>query len=103
MQTDIVEEIDLTPKFYSKKCKFISFIITFFLQYTTFLAGLIAYYLYDYFVALLVLILTFIIVGIIRSKLRNSSIPSKQREYYYSDKAIAKWFSAKEFCYDEIT
>jgi len=40
-------------------------------------------------------------MGIIRSKLRNSVIPFNQREYQYSDKAIADWYSAKELCYEE--
>ena len=101
MQTNIIEEIDSPKKFNSKKCKLISFLITLFLQYTTFLSGLIAIYLYDYFIAILIFILTFIIMGIIRSKLRNSCIPLKQQEYYYTDKNIAKWFTAKNFCYGE--
>jgi len=35
------------------------------------------------------MVLSFLIVGIIRSKLRNSVIPAKQREYQYNDKGIA--------------
>ncbi|PLY12745.1 hypothetical protein CVO_03635 [Sulfurimonas sp. CVO] len=100
MQEEFIELIESTPKLYSKKCKLISFMLRLFLQYTIFLSALTAWYLYDFFLALLTLVLTFIIIGIIRSKLRNSAIPFSQREYHYSDKEIADWYSAKELCYE---
>lgn len=102
MQNEFIELIEPTPKLYSNKCKTISFILRLFLQYTTLLSGLVSWYLYDFFIALLTLILTFIIMGIIRSKLRNSVIPPSQREYQYTDKAIADWYTAKELCYENI-
>jgi len=98
MQENIIEEYEQTPTFSSKRCKIISFIIAFILKYTTILTTIITWYKYDYFIALLVLTLSFVIVGIIRSKIRNSSIPTKQREFTYSDKEIANWYTAKEFC-----
>lgn len=99
MQNDYIDLIEPIPKLYSKKCKFISLIIKLFLQYTTFAAGLIAWFLYDYFIAIATLLLTFIVMGIIRSKIRNSVIPQKQREYQYNDQGIADWYTAKELCY----
>ncbi|MBA3026856.1 MAG: hypothetical protein FP820_10720 [Sulfurimonas sp.] len=101
MQTEYIHLLEPTPKLHSKKCKLISFCIRIFLQFTTFVVPLIIWYFYDFFIALLSLVLTFIIMGIIRSKLRNSVIPFNQREYQYSDKAIADWYSAKELCYEE--
>jgi len=101
MQTDYINMIEPTPKFKSKRCKTISFFIKIFLQYATPLSALIAWYIYDYFIAGAVLILTFIIMGIIRSKIRNSSIPINQREYQYNDKGIADWFTSLEFCIEE--
>ncbi len=98
MQNDFIDMMEPTPKLHSKKCKIISFLLRVFLQYTTFLASLIAWYLYDYFIALLTLVLSFIIMGIIRSKIRNSVIPPKQREYQYNDQGIADWYSARELC-----
>ena len=98
MQENIVKEYEQTPTFSSKKCKAISFIVAFILQYTTILATIITWYRYDYFIALLVATLSFVIVGIVRSKIRNSSIPIKQREFTYSDKETANWYTAKEFC-----
>jgi len=87
-----------TPTLDSKKCKIISFFIRIFLQFTTFLNSLIALYLYDYFIALLVLVLSFIVMGIIRSKIINSVIPPSQSEYQFSDKEIADWYTVKEMC-----
>ena len=98
MQNDYIDLIEPTPQLHSKKCKIIAFILRVFLQFTTFLASLLAWYLYDYFFALLALVLSFIIMGIIRSKLRNAVIPPKQREYQYNDQGIADWYTAKELC-----
>jgi hypothetical protein len=101
MPNNIIDMIKPTPKLYSKKCRFISFSIKIFLQYTTIALGLITWYLYDYFIAAGVVILSFIIMGIIRSKMRNSVIPPKQREYQYNDKGIADWFTSLEICLEE--
>lgn len=101
MQPDYIDLIKPTPKLYSKKCKLLSFTVRVFLQFTTFVASLVAWYIYDYFIAIATLLLSFIIMGIIRSKLRNSVIPSNQREYQYNDQGIADWYIHREFCFDE--
>jgi len=98
MQNDFIDMIEPTPKIYSKKCKTISFLIKIFLQTSTYISGLIAWYLSDYFIAGATFILTFIIMGIVRSKIRNSVIPPKQSEYQYSDQGIADWYTARELC-----
>ncbi|WP_455755682.1 hypothetical protein [Sulfurimonas sp.] len=101
MQDNIIDMIEPTPKFSSKKCKLISLSIRIILQYTTFAVGLIVWYISDYFIAIGALLLSFIVMGIVRSKIRNSVIPPKQREYPYNDQGIADWFTAREFCYEE--
>lgn len=98
MQNDFIELIEPTPKLRTKKCKLISFLLKLFLQYTTFVSALIAWYFYDYFIAIAILLLSFIVMGIIRSKIRNSVIPPKQKEYQYNDAGIADWFTARELC-----
>ena len=100
MKTDYIDLIEPTPTLHSKKCKLIAFIIKIFLQYAMFGAAFIAWYLYDYFIAGATLLISFIIIGIIRAKIRNSVIPPHQREYHYNDEGIAAWFSAKELCYE---
>ncbi len=103
MQTDYIDLIEPTPKVYSKKCKLIAFILRIFLQFSSYMFTLLAWFFYDYFIAFFTLILSFIIIGIIRSKLRNSVIPPKQREYQYNDKGIADWYTAKELCLEDNT
>lgn len=98
MQNDFIDMMEPTPKLRTKKCKAISFAISVFLQYSVYIVTFIVWYLYDYFMAFFALILSFIVVGIIRSKLRNSVIPPKQREYQYTDRGIADWYTAKELC-----
>ena len=101
MQNDYIDLIKPVPKLHSKKCKLLSFLLRIFLQYSTYAIALISWYLYDYFIALAMLVLSFIIIGIIRAKLRNISIPISQQEYQYNDKGIADWFMAKEICFEE--
>ncbi|QFR49480.1 hypothetical protein FJR48_06945 [Sulfurimonas lithotrophica] len=98
MTNDIIDMIEQTPKLHSFKCKAVSYIIWVFLKFTTYIATLVVWYIYDYFIAFFTFILSFIVVGIIRSKMRNSAIPLKQQEYQYNDKGIADWFSAREIC-----
>jgi len=98
MQTDYIDLIEPTPKLHTQKCKIISLIVRIFLQFTTFITAFIAWFLYDYFIAGATLLLTFIIMGIVRSKIRNAVIPPKQREYQYNDQGIADWFVARELC-----
>lgn len=98
MQTDYIDLIEPTPKIRTQKCKLISLLIRIFLQFTTFITAAIAWYIYDYFVAGATLLLSFIIMGIIRSKIRNFVIPAKQREYQYNDQGIADWYTARELC-----
>jgi len=98
MQNNFIDMIEPTPKIYSKKCKFISLLLRIFLEFSTIFITLLTWYVYDYFIAFFTMILNFIIIGIIRAKLRNNVIPIKQREYQYNDKGIADWYTAKELC-----
>jgi len=98
MKNDYIDLIEPTPVLHTKKCQFISLIIKLFLQFTPIIAALITWYLYDYFIAGATLLIMFVVVGIVRAKMRNSVIPPSQREYHYNDESIAKWFTAKEIC-----
>jgi len=101
MQNNFIDMMEPTPKLHSKKCKLISFLLRIFLQFSIYIVGLITWYFFDYFIAIGTLLLSFIIMGIIRSKLRNSVIPVKQREYQYNDQGIADWYTAKMLCYED--
>jgi len=102
MQTDYIDLLESTPTLHSKKCRTISFFIMLFLRLATALSSLIAWYLYDIYVATATLLVVFIVMGIVRSKLRNSVIPVSQSERHYEDKEIADWYTAKEICNDEL-
>jgi len=98
MQNEFINEIESTPKISTKKCKIISLLLRLFLQFGVYLVGLITWYLYDYFMGISIFLLSFVIMGIIRAKLRNSVIPKTQQEYNYNDQGIADWYTARELC-----
>ena len=98
MQTDFINQIEPTQKLKTKKCKLVSFFLHIFLTYTIYIVPLTAWYYYDYFIAIALFLLSFIVVGIIRAKLRNSVIPSSQQEYNYNDKGIADWYTSRVLC-----
>ena len=100
MQNDYIEMIEPTPKLTSKKCKALALCIEYALRFSAYVTTLTVWYLYDYFIAGATLLLSFIVLGIIRAKLRNSSIPAKQQEYHYNDNGIATWYVAKNICFD---
>jgi hypothetical protein len=98
MKNDYINLIEPTPVLHTKKCQFIALAIKLFLQFTPIITALIVWYIYDYFIAGATLLIMFVVVGIVRAKMRNSVIPLSQREYHYNDEGIAKWFTAKEIC-----
>ncbi len=102
MQNDFIDMLEPTPKLHSRKCRFISLLLRIFLQFSIYIVSLAVWYIYDYFIAIATLLLSFVIMGIVRSKIRNSVIPIKQREYQYNDQGIADWYTAKELCNDEL-
>ena len=101
MKNDFINMLEPTPKLHSKKCKIISTLLWFFLKFSIYIITITSWYLYDYFIAFFVLILSFIIIGIIRSKLRNIAIPASQQEYQYNDRGIADWYTAREICFED--
>ena len=91
-ESEIIDMITPTPTPKTIKSKLMVFFLYTFLKFGVILCGVIAFVFYDYFIAIATVMLAFIVIGIIRSKLRNSSIPPQQQEYQYSDKEIAQWF-----------
>ena len=99
MDEKFLDLIEPTPKIKSRKCKISALLLTFFLSYFPLLISVIVWYLYDYFIAAATLLITFLIIGILRSKLRNDVIPPNQREFHYTDSAISTWYIAKRICF----
>ncbi len=100
MEMNFIDMIEPTPTLLTKKCKAIALAIRIFLQFSIYPITAVVWYLNGWFIALLTLLLGFVVIGIIRSKLRNDSIPVQQREYNYNDQGIAAWYTAKHFCYE---
>lgn len=98
MQTDFINQIEPTPKLFTKKCKLVSFLLRVFLQFTSYFVGLLSWYYYDYFIGIALFLLSFLIIGIIRSKLIHSVIPPSRHEYNYNTQGIADWYTARELC-----
>lgn len=98
MQNDYIELIQSPPKFQTKKCKAIAFGVRVFLEYTTYFLALLTWFFYNLFYAAAALLVSFLVMGIIRSKMRNASIPISQREFHYNDKGISDWFVGTWWC-----
>ena len=98
MQTDFIDQIESTPKLKTTKCQIISFLLRIFFQFTSYIIGLSVWYMYDYFIGIGIFLLSFLVIGIIKAKMRNDVIPKTQQEYNYNDKAIADWYTARELC-----
>ncbi|AFV97898.1 hypothetical protein B649_07930 [Candidatus Sulfuricurvum sp. RIFRC-1] len=69
------------------------------LSYGHYAIALLIWWKSDWFIAIGALLLGFIVFGIIRSKLRNDSIPPAQRETPYNDYAIATWYLSRITCF----
>jgi hypothetical protein len=91
--------IDPIPTLPSRNCRFLARLFGWGLSYGNYALALLVWWISDWFIAIGILLLGFIIFGIIRSKLRNDSIPVSQREYEYSDYAIATWYLSRTTCF----
>ncbi|OHD83784.1 MAG: hypothetical protein A3D90_09545, partial [Sulfuricurvum sp. RIFCSPHIGHO2_02_FULL_43_9] len=77
--------IDPTPTLPTRQCRFMARVMGYSLSYGHYAIALLIWWKSDWFIAIGALLLGFIVFGIIRSKLRNDSIPPAQRETPYND------------------
>lgn len=94
--------IEPVPQLHSSTCKTIAFVIGWSLTLFPYMLAILFFFLYDFFIALTALGITYLATGIIRSKLRILSIPPMQLEFNYDDMQIARWYTAKHLCYEKI-
>jgi hypothetical protein len=90
-----------TPQPRTKGCKILHFLLSGFLSFGTYLITLGVWFMYNWYYALSALLLAFILIGILRSKLLHSSVPKVQQEFTYSDKDIAAWYLHMYICPSE--
>ncbi len=91
--------IDTTPTLPTRKCRFMARLLGWSLSFGNYLLALLVWWMSDWFIAIGTLLLGYILFGILRSKLRNDSIPVSQREYEYTDYAIATWYLSRNACF----
>lgn len=91
--------IDPTPILPTRQCRFMARLMGWGLSYGNYMIALIVWWKSDWFIAIGALLLGYIVFGIIRSKLRNDSIPPAQRETPYTDYAIATWYLSRNHCF----
>ncbi|WP_295055288.1 hypothetical protein [Sulfuricurvum sp.] len=91
--------IDPTPTLPTRQCRLIARIMGWGLSYGNYSIALIVWWKSDWFIAIGGLLLGYIVFGIIRSKLRNDSLPPAQRETPYNDYAIATWYLSRNHCF----
>jgi hypothetical protein len=91
--------IDPTPTLATRQCRFFARMLGYGLSYGNYLIAGIVWWKSDWFIAVGMLLLSFIVFGIIRSKLRNDSIPPVQRETPYNDYAIVTWYLSRNHCF----
>lgn len=100
MQNDFIPFIHPTPEPQQTRCRILVALIAATLSYGAYLFPLLVWWMSDIFYALGTLIVSYLVIGIIRSKLRNSSIPREQQEYNYTDHAVAAWFVSRHLLCD---
>jgi len=98
---DFIPELEPTPVFTTKSCQWLVKLVAFKLTYMPFVLAALVAYMVDYFYAVATLLISYLITGIVRSYMRNNSIPKKQQEYTYSDQAIAAWYLYRTYCFGQ--
>lgn len=91
--------IDPTPTLPTRQCRLQARLLGYVLSYGNYLIAWLVWWLNDWFIAIGALLFGFIVFGIIRSKLRNDSVPPAQREVPYTDYAIATWYLSRHHCF----
>jgi len=93
-----METYTQTPQMPDRKCKILHFLLTIFLSFGTYIITAGVWFIYNWYYAISTLLLAFILIGILRSKLLHSSVPKVQQEFSYSDQDIAAWYLHLHIC-----
>jgi len=99
MNNEIIEPIQEVPTLKTSLCKTYALILYLCIRYISIVIALYIWYQYHLFYAFGALFMGFLIMGILKAKMRDSAIPQKQHERNYTDKELAIWFMYKEVCW----
>lgn len=97
IEAEVVHIVEL-PSLPTKRCRLMATIGGLALSYGHYIISILIYLNSDLFIAIGSLLLGFIILGIIGSKLRNISIPISNLEFSYTDKEIVTWYLLRYVC-----
>lgn len=92
MQEKPIEIIEPTPTLKSARCRAIAYAIAGALTFTPLCAAGLVWYRFDLLFGAATFLITYLVTGIVRAKIRNGAIPLSQQEYHYNDRAIAAWY-----------
>lgn len=98
MEPYTIDMIEPTPTPDTLTCKAYVWLITVALKGAAALVALFVWWRYDAVMAFFALLVGYVVMGIVRSKLRTYAIPPKQFEQPYSDYAIACWVAMRRLC-----
>ena len=96
----IITELKQTPIFKTSRCRFLAYALSYILKFGTLIFSAFIWYVSDYFFAIASLLLFYVVMGIVRSKLLHISIPGVQQEHNYSDLELAHWFLDRRYCFE---
>ncbi len=102
MKNEPIDMLENAPKLKATRCIIIAYIIEYALKLSPLLISLLIWYIFDYFYAIAIFLISYLVLGIVRSKLLHVAIPKKQQEHEYSDKEIAIWYVSKRLCYEDF-
>jgi len=95
MKNNDEKPIYILPTF---RCKLLAQLLQYTLMFGSITVAFLALYFYDWFIALVGFLFSYIVLGIIRSKIRLVTLHPTQFEENFSDKELAILYISKYFC-----
>jgi hypothetical protein len=93
---DVIEMIEPTPEPKRRRCRLLVTLIAALLSYGGCFIALGVWMMYGVLYGVAGFLIGYLVMGIVRAKLRNGTIPRSQQEYHYTDRAIAAWYVDRE-------
>ena len=89
---------EVLPNIQNRKCKLLHYFVYTILAYSPLMVGGYIWYKYDLYFSIMSILVLFLTMGIISSKMKNEAIPPSQIEFSHSTFEIAKWYVSKILC-----
>ncbi len=92
--SETLELFEAVPIMHSNKEKLLTFLIRMMLSFGHIIIALLVWIDTSWYIALSTLLLGYLVMGIVSSKIVHFYIPARQREFNYSNKELAAWIIA---------